>query len=68
MLRELDQLNEIIAKGYDLTLEDALTINVLTTQIEYEVAARSLDAVRLIITDPLYEGDIPHDYFDAEED
>lgn len=63
-----DQLTDLIGKGYDLDLDDALAISVLSTRIEYEDACRVCDAVRLIICDPLYKGDIPFDYFDAETD
>lgn len=63
----LDALSVVIAKGYDLTLEDAQEIDFLTTQVDWEVACRAFDAVRLIITDPIYQGDIPADYFDTED-
>jgi len=64
----MDKLSELLSKGYDLTLEDAIEIDVLTTKIDYEDACRAMDAARLIICDPLYKGDIPSDYFDVEDD
>ena len=68
MVRTMDKLTELLAKGYDLTLEDAIEIDVLTTKIDYEDACRALDAARLIICDPLYTGNIPYDYFDFADD
>lgn len=59
-----EALSELIAKGYDLTLEDMTEIEFLQMQLPWEDACRSIDAINLIITDPIYQGDIPADYFD----
>lgn len=64
MPQSLERLTELIGKGYDLTLDDASEIEFLATQVEWEVWCRACDGVRLIITDPIYQGDIPFDYFD----
>jgi hypothetical protein len=57
-------LSDLLAKGHDLTLEDMRDIEWQAAQLDYPDHARALDAVRLIITDPVYEGDIPPDYLD----
>jgi len=65
-LQTLDRLTELIGKGYNLSLEDMNEFDFLSTQVDWEVSCRAIDAVRLIITDPIYKGDIPEDYFDAD--
>lgn len=60
----LERLTELIGKGYDLTLEDMIEFDALSVQLDYSDACRAIDALTLIITDPLYKGDIPPDYFD----
>ena len=65
--KPLERLTELIGKGYDLTLDDMTEFDFLTTQVDWDVACRSIDAVTLIISDPIYKGDIPPDYFDDSE-
>lgn len=65
--QSVDRLTELIGKGYDLTLKDIDEFDYLTTQVDWEVSCRSIDAVTLIITDPIYKGDIPSDYFETED-
>ncbi|GAA0456694.1 MULTISPECIES: hypothetical protein [Sphingomonas] len=64
----VERLTELIGKGYDLTLDDMSEFDFLTTQMDWEDACRAIDAVKLIITDPIYEGDVPADYFEDGEE
>ncbi len=61
---KLEALTAIAGKGYDLTLDDMLEFGALSTQVDWEDACRAIDAVKLVIDDPIYKGDIPADYFD----
>lgn len=62
-----NKIAEILDNGFAMTLSDAADLDYYTTQIAWEDACRVLDAARLIITDPIYTGDIPFDYFDGED-
>lgn len=62
-----DEIATITAKGFGMTLTDAVDLDYLTTQIPWEDACRVLDSVRLVINDPIYQGDIPANYFDDED-
>lgn len=59
-----ERLTDLIGKRYDLTLIDMASFDAMSVQLDYPDACRAIDAVRLIINDPLYKGDIPADYFD----
>lgn len=63
----IDRLTELIGKGYDLTLDDMPEFDALSVQLDWPDACRAIDAVKLIITDPIYKGDIPADYFGEDE-
>lgn len=62
-----DEITAILEKGTDLTMDDAIALDFLAPQFPYEDACRVYDAVRLIICDPLYKGEVPFDYFDDAE-
>lgn len=64
----VERLTELIGKGYDLKLEDMSEFDALSVQLDYPDACRAIDAVNLIISDPIYTGDIPFDYFEDGEE
>ena len=61
-----DKIADILGKIYDMTLEDARELSWLALDLDYPDQCRVLDGARIIVCDPLYKGDIPADYFDAD--
>ncbi len=62
----IDKIADILGKTYDMTLEDARELSWLALNLDYPDQCRVLDGARMIVSDPLYKGDIPPDYFDDE--